>query len=184
MRATSQRYRLRCVAYSSRAVRKVEMCCVFLACSAKETHQLAEANQAKNAQLRSAFGISEFYVDGSALDPNRRAKEDAARATALAKKGYRSVSAARPLQGHAGLETCETVGLHNGSVTGVVVRCIFYIVQSFSISEPCEKHVRYKSMNDDLLYKITMQFSWLQSESCTFLRPIGCVPTTNMYHPI
>uniref|UniRef100_A0A8V5GUN7 Uncharacterized protein n=2 Tax=Melopsittacus undulatus TaxID=13146 RepID=A0A8V5GUN7_MELUD len=40
-----------------------------------ETHQLAEANERKNERLRAAFGISDSYVDGSAFDPSRRAKE-------------------------------------------------------------------------------------------------------------
>ena len=56
---------------------------------AKETHQLAEANEAKNRQLRAAFGISEFYVDGSSLDPSRKAKEEAARTLAMATKEYK-----------------------------------------------------------------------------------------------
>jgi len=28
----------------------------------KDSHQLAEANRAKNVKLRDAFGLSEFYV--------------------------------------------------------------------------------------------------------------------------
>jgi len=64
----------------------------LVCCRAKETHQLAEANEAKNAQLRAAFGISDFYVDGSSLDPNRKAKEEAARTLAMATKNYRLVS--------------------------------------------------------------------------------------------
>lgn len=46
----------------------------------KETHQIAEAQQEKNAKLREAFGISEYFVEGSSLDPGRHAKEAAARA--------------------------------------------------------------------------------------------------------
>ncbi|KAL8573361.1 hypothetical protein ACOMHN_032823 [Nucella lapillus] len=57
---------------------------------AKETHQLAEANQEKNQRLREAFGLGD-YVDGSAFDPNRKAKEEAAKATAMATKKYGSV---------------------------------------------------------------------------------------------
>ena len=64
---------------------------LLVCCRAKETHQLAEANAAKNAQLRAAFGISDFYVDGSSLDPNRKAKEEAARTLAMATKNYRLV---------------------------------------------------------------------------------------------
>ena len=57
--------------------------------SAKETHQLAEANQAKNERLKAAFGISEYFVEGSSFDPDRKAKEEAARqAQELAKKKY------------------------------------------------------------------------------------------------
>ncbi|KAK3587267.1 hypothetical protein CHS0354_034412 [Potamilus streckersoni] len=55
---------------------------------AKETHQIAEATQEKNARLREAFGLSEHYVDGSAFDPNRKAKEEAAKAMAMAQKKY------------------------------------------------------------------------------------------------
>ncbi|XP_025092135.1 serine/arginine repetitive matrix protein 2-like isoform X3 [Pomacea canaliculata] len=54
---------------------------------AKETHQLAEANQEKNQRLREAFGLND-YVDGSSFDPNRKAKEEAAKATAMATKKY------------------------------------------------------------------------------------------------
>lgn len=55
---------------------------------ARETHQLAEANQEKNARLREAFGLSKDYVDGSSFDPARKAKEQAAKAEALAQKKY------------------------------------------------------------------------------------------------
>ena len=58
---------------------------------AKETHQLAEANQEKNQRLREAFGLTD-YVDGSAFDPNRKAKEEAAKAAAMATKKYAYVS--------------------------------------------------------------------------------------------
>ncbi|XP_055862772.1 serine/arginine repetitive matrix protein 2-like isoform X3 [Biomphalaria glabrata] len=54
---------------------------------AKETHQLAEANQEKNARLKEAFGLTD-YVDGSAFDPDRKAKEEAAKAAAMAQKKY------------------------------------------------------------------------------------------------
>ena len=56
--------------------------------SVSGTHQVAEANQQKNDTLRAAFGLSEYYVDGSSLDPNRKAKEDEAKAVALAQKKY------------------------------------------------------------------------------------------------
>lgn len=48
----------------------------------RETHAVAEAQQEKNSRLKEAFGISEFFVEGSSLDPNRRAKEELARAAA------------------------------------------------------------------------------------------------------
>ncbi|KAH9502858.1 Serine/arginine repetitive matrix protein 2 [Bulinus truncatus] len=54
---------------------------------ARETHQLAEANQEKNARLKEAFGLTD-YVEGSAFDPDRKAKEEAAKAAALAQKKY------------------------------------------------------------------------------------------------
>ncbi|XP_071050246.1 SRRM2 protein homolog rsr-2 isoform X5 [Onthophagus taurus] len=44
-----------------------------------ETHQVAEAQQEKNARLREAFGISEYFVDGSSFDPDRQAKEQLAK---------------------------------------------------------------------------------------------------------
>lgn len=56
--------------------------------SAKETHQIAEATAEKNAKLKEAFGISEYYQDGSSFDPNRKAKEEAAKALAMAQKKY------------------------------------------------------------------------------------------------
>lgn len=54
---------------------------------ARETHQLAEANQEKNARLKEAFGLTD-YIEGSAFDPDRKAKEEAAKAAALAQKKY------------------------------------------------------------------------------------------------
>ena len=66
---------------------------------AKDSHQIAEANQAKNDQLRQAFGISDSFVEGSSFDPDRKAKEAAARkakeeeakAKEMAQKKYRYV---------------------------------------------------------------------------------------------
>ena len=55
----------------------------------KNTHQLAEANQQKNAKLREAFGLSSFYVDGSSLDPNRKHKELEAKAKQEAETKYK-----------------------------------------------------------------------------------------------
>lgn len=48
-----------------------------------ETHQVAEAQQEKNARLREAFGISEYFVDGSSFDPDRQAKEKVAKSNAF-----------------------------------------------------------------------------------------------------
>lgn len=56
--------------------------------SAKATHQIAEANQARNEQLKAAFGLSEFYKDGTSMDPQRKAREEAAKALAMAQKKY------------------------------------------------------------------------------------------------
>ena len=56
--------------------------------SARETHQIAEANQEKNQRLKDAFGLGD-YVEGSAFDPDRKAKEEAAKAAALAQKKYK-----------------------------------------------------------------------------------------------
>ncbi|KAH0561721.1 hypothetical protein KQX54_019019 [Cotesia glomerata] len=55
---------------------------VKLTSRVRETHQVAEAQQEKNAKLREAFGISEFFVEGSSLDPERRTREAEARAAA------------------------------------------------------------------------------------------------------
>merc|ERR1712241_778665 len=52
----------------------------------KDTHQIAEAQKEKNSKLKDAFGISEFFVEGSSFDPNRKAMEDAARE--ISKKKY------------------------------------------------------------------------------------------------
>lgn len=51
--------------------------------SVRETHQIAEAQQEKNAKLREAFGISEYFVEGSSFDPERKAKETLAKGSAL-----------------------------------------------------------------------------------------------------
>jgi len=53
---------------------------------------MAEASQARNDQLRAAFGLSEFYKDGSSMDPQRKAKEQAAEALATAQKKYALVA--------------------------------------------------------------------------------------------
>lgn len=45
--------------------------------SVKDTHQYADEQLKKNARLRDAFGISEFFIEGSSLDPERKTKEAA-----------------------------------------------------------------------------------------------------------
>lgn len=52
----------------------------------RETHQIAEAQQQKNAKLREAFNISEYFVEGSSFDSDRKAKEDLAKTVALQKE--------------------------------------------------------------------------------------------------
>lgn len=45
--------------------------------SVKDTHQFADEQLKKNARLRDAFGISEYFIEGSSLDPERKTKEAA-----------------------------------------------------------------------------------------------------------
>lgn len=45
---------------------------LILIFSVRETHQLAEAQQDKNARLREAFGISSSFVEGTSLQSGRR----------------------------------------------------------------------------------------------------------------
>ncbi|XP_055538213.1 SRRM2 protein homolog rsr-2 isoform X5 [Wyeomyia smithii] len=52
----------------------------------RETHHIAQAQQEKNAKLREAFGISEYFVEGTSFDQDRKAKEDLAKAEALQKE--------------------------------------------------------------------------------------------------
>lgn len=52
----------------------------------RETHHIAQAQQEKNAKLREAFGISEYFVEGTSFDQDRKAKEDLAKADALQKE--------------------------------------------------------------------------------------------------
>ena len=47
---------------------------------------MAKAQQEKNAKLREAFGISEYFVEGSSFDPDRKAKEELTRSVALQKE--------------------------------------------------------------------------------------------------
>lgn len=62
----------------------------------RETHAVAEAQQEKNSRLKEAFGISEYFVEGSSLDPNRRAKEEVARAAAEKQKASASAEGQGP----------------------------------------------------------------------------------------
>ncbi|XP_076346210.1 uncharacterized protein LOC143244784 isoform X2 [Tachypleus tridentatus] len=55
----------------------------------KESHQMAAANQKKNEKLKEALGISEHFVEGSSLDPQRKQKE--ALVMAKAQKKYISL---------------------------------------------------------------------------------------------
>lgn len=50
---------------------------VILYFSVRDTHQFADEQLKKNARLRDAFGISEFFIEGSSLDPERKIKEAA-----------------------------------------------------------------------------------------------------------
>lgn len=54
--------------------------------SLRETHQIAQAQQEKNARLREAFGISEYFVEGSSFDAERKAKEEIAKSEAIQKE--------------------------------------------------------------------------------------------------
>lgn len=69
--------------------------------SVRETHQIAEAQQEKNAKLREAFGISEYFVEGSSLDPQRHMKEAQAKAAAEHSKKYTLVRTPSPEQQHS-----------------------------------------------------------------------------------
>uniref|UniRef100_A0A8D9EK96 Serine/arginine repetitive matrix protein 2 n=1 Tax=Cacopsylla melanoneura TaxID=428564 RepID=A0A8D9EK96_9HEMI len=80
----------------------------------RETHHIAEAQLEKNAKLRDAFGISEYFVEGSSLDPARREKEAQARSAAAAikaalepveKKKYALVRTPSPETGRGGGKT-------------------------------------------------------------------------------
>lgn len=52
----------------------------------KETHEIAQAQQQKNARLREAFGISNYFVEGTSFDPERKAREELAKSEALQKE--------------------------------------------------------------------------------------------------
>jgi serine/arginine repetitive matrix protein 2 len=61
------------------------------------THQIAEAQQENNANLREAFDISEYFVEGNSLDPQRHVKEAQAKATAEQNKKYTLVRTPSPV---------------------------------------------------------------------------------------
>ena len=96
---------------------------------AKQTHQIAEASQARNDQLRAAFGLSEFYKDGTSLDPQRKDKERAAEALAAAQKTYTYVVPVLVLmclhmlasRGRSGMEHSTRLG--HSSVSRLVSFC-------------------------------------------------------------
>lgn len=52
----------------------------------KETHEIAQAQQQKNARLREAFGISEYFVEGTSFDGDRKAREELAKSDAIQKE--------------------------------------------------------------------------------------------------
>lgn len=54
--------------------------------SLRETHEIAKAQQEKNSKLREAFGISEYFVEGTSFNPERKAREDLAKSEAMQKE--------------------------------------------------------------------------------------------------
>lgn len=52
----------------------------------RETHEIAQAQQQKNAKLREAFGISNYFVEGTSFDPERKAREELAKSEAIQKE--------------------------------------------------------------------------------------------------
>lgn len=52
----------------------------------RETHEIAQAQQQKNARLREAFGISDYFVEGTSFDPERKAREELAKSEAIQKE--------------------------------------------------------------------------------------------------
>jgi serine/arginine repetitive matrix protein 2 len=54
--------------------------------SLRETHEIAQAQQQKNAKLREAFGISDYFVEGTSFDPERKAREELAKSEAIQKE--------------------------------------------------------------------------------------------------
>jgi hypothetical protein len=64
--------------------------------SVKETHQMAELNHDKNDKLKSALGISPFFIEGSSLDATRKAKEALAAEALLQQKKYQLIKDPSP----------------------------------------------------------------------------------------
>ena len=60
--------------------------CKFSFYSLRETHEIAQAQQQKNARLREAFGISDYFVEGTSFDPERKAREELAKSEAIQKE--------------------------------------------------------------------------------------------------
>lgn len=54
--------------------------------SVTETHQMAEANEQKNAKLKEALGIKEDYEDGSSFDQELKAAQRASEQSARVAK--------------------------------------------------------------------------------------------------
>ena len=120
-------------------------------CRAKETHQIAEAAQEKNARLREAFGLGEYYVDGSAFDPDRKAKEEAAKALAMAQKKYRLV---RLLFVQATQATCLPVS--GKAVSMHLFTCSFINSATFNL------RVHHRSqLNYSVTTSCSMAFSYI-----------------------
>ncbi|XP_058053958.1 serine/arginine repetitive matrix protein 2 isoform X2 [Anopheles bellator] len=68
------------------AINPIGMPAMHSVVSVRETHHIAQAQQEKNAKLRDAFGISEYFVEGTSFDQDRKAKEDLAKSEALQKE--------------------------------------------------------------------------------------------------
>lgn len=67
-------------------IQQNELTSFCLIYSLRETHEIAQAQQQKNARLREAFGISDYFVEGTSFDPERKAREDLAKSEALQKE--------------------------------------------------------------------------------------------------
>jgi serine/arginine repetitive matrix protein 2 len=70
-------------------IRQLNNVCTYLCyfyCRLRETHEIAQAQQQKNAKLREAFGISDYFVEGTSFDPERKAREELAKSEAIQKE--------------------------------------------------------------------------------------------------